>query len=195
MMFKAAVLVAVSPLNGNKKSVCVCILQLQGQFCEVVGPGHAALLQDGGGAPQRGESNRKRVTTVKTHRTEFLRARGVIIPPKYTAVCVCVSGVGHGAAEPGEQTADWLSRQRAASLGHQLPAGGEEGGRKGRREEGKEGRREGDGGSVASTRFLSLPQERAEGEPKVKKGKSLLDDSDEEEAEEGGDESVDDVRR
>lgn len=50
-------------------------------------------------------------------------------------------------------------------------------------------------GSVASTRFSSLPQERAEGEPKGKKGKSLLDDSDEEEAEEGGDESVDDVRR
>lgn len=49
---------------------------------------------------------------------------------------------------------------------------------------------------MASARFLSLPQERAKGEPKVKKGKSLLeDDSDEEEAKDGGDESVEDVRR
>lgn len=50
--------------------------------------------------------------------------------------------------------------------------------------------------SVASTSFLSLSQERAEGEPKVKKGKSLLDDdSDEEEAAEEGDEGVEEVSR
>lgn len=36
-------------------SVCSAAVQLQGQFCEVVGPGHAALLQDHGGPSQRGE--------------------------------------------------------------------------------------------------------------------------------------------
>lgn len=30
----------------------LCSLQLQGQFCEVVGPGHAALLQDNCGTSQ-----------------------------------------------------------------------------------------------------------------------------------------------
>lgn len=30
----------------------LCALQLQGQFCEVVGPGHAALLQDNSGTSQ-----------------------------------------------------------------------------------------------------------------------------------------------
>lgn len=102
-----------------------------------------------------------------------------------------MSGVGHGAAEPGEPTADRLSRQRAPSLGHQLPAGGEEAGGGGRWQQVTSN-------SVALTRFSSLPQERAEGEPKVKKGKSLLDDDsdeEEEEAAEAGDESVEEVRK
>lgn len=37
-------------------------------------------------------------------------------------------------------------------------------------------------------------QEKAEGEPKVKKGKTLLDDDDDEDNEEGADESADEVR-
>lgn len=111
-------------------------------------------------------------------------------------LCVCVLGVGHGAAEPGQQAVDGLSRQRTASLGHQLPAGGG-----------------GDRSFVlrTCTRFIRLisrvrvankvclsdslrpDQEKAEGEPKVKKGKTLLDDD--EDNEEEVDESPEEVRR
>lgn len=42
-------------------------------------------------------------------------------------LCVCLSGVGYGAAEPGEQAVNRLSGQWTSSLGHQLPAGGESG--------------------------------------------------------------------
>lgn len=45
----------------------------------------------------------------------------------FSCVCLCVSGVGHGAAEPGEQAVNRLSGQWTSSLGHQLPAGGESG--------------------------------------------------------------------
>lgn len=103
---------------------------------------------------------------------------------------MCVPGVGHGAAEPGEQTADGLSRQRTASLGHRLPAGGEADG-----SPGVEAAR--CSVNCVDAEFLSTSraQGKAEGEPKVKKGKTLLDDgSDEEEAEEGGDESPEEVK-
>lgn len=40
-------------------------------------------------------------------------------------LCVCVLGVGHGAAEPGEQAVNRISRQWTSSMGHQLPGGGE----------------------------------------------------------------------
>lgn len=35
--------------------MCSAVVQLQGQFCEVVGSGHSALLQDHGGPSQWGE--------------------------------------------------------------------------------------------------------------------------------------------
>lgn len=105
--------------------------------------------------------------------------------------------MGHGAAGPGEQTVNGLSRQRTASLGHQLPAGGEE-------EHstscflnltGAE-RRWLHFSSVKLKGSFSLPhaQEKAEGEPKVKKGKTLLDDASGEDSDEGVDESLEEVR-
>ena len=42
------------------------------------------------------------------------------------SMCVCVLGVGHGAAEPGEQAVNRISRQWTSSVGHHLPGGGEE---------------------------------------------------------------------
>lgn len=51
-------------------------------------------------------------------------------------------------------------------------------------------------GSVELKGSFSLPhaQEKAEGEPEVKKGKTLLDDASDEDNEEGGDESLEEVR-
>ena len=108
--------------------------------------------------------------------------------------CVCVSGVGHGAAERGEQAVNRLCRQRAPSLGHQLPRGGED-------------------AQAFIYHFLfmnkchiddpasvvvkapSLSQAKAEGEPEVKKGKTLLEENDDDEDnEEGVDESPEEVR-
>lgn len=49
--------------------------------------------------------------------------------------------------------------------------------------------------SVCLSVCLLPAQEKAEGEPKVKKGKSLLDDDDDEDNEEGADESLEEVRQ
>lgn len=50
--------------------------------------------------------------------------------------------------------------------------------------------------SVELIKSFSLPdaQAKTEGEPKVKKGKTLLDDASDEDNEEGGDESLEEVR-
>lgn len=49
-------------------------------------------------------------------------------------------------------------------------------------------------GETLNTLSLRPVQEKAEGEPKVKKGKTLPDDDDDEDNEEGVDESLEEVR-
>lgn len=48
--------------------------------------------------------------------------------------------------------------------------------------------------NVCLSASLRPLQEKAEGEPKVKKGKTLLDDDDDEDTEEGADESLEEVQ-